>query len=279
MLDIVSLDARNPRAIEESLELITQHDLAGVLALASTDEMTDAFETTEFRVPAYVAVEADGATDDPRSRLSRIGLPTLIDHLADLGHRRFVHIAGPANWSASRNRLRAYEAAVAEHGLRSVAVLHGDWSARSGYHAVADLAELPDATAFIAANDQMALGAMLALKERGRRIPEDVSVVGIDDIPEAEYFDPPLTTLRNDFESQGRAAVYELLARIEAHRRPPGRRAGAAAHRPSLVGSGPGPLSDARRPGTHDGRRPSASGCYFFVFSGTGNVPAVRCAA
>ena len=126
-----------------------------------------------------------------------------------------MHIAGPANWSAARNRLRAYEATVAEHGLRSVAVLHGDWSARSGYHAVADLAELPDATAFVAANDQMALGAMLALKERGFRTPEDVSVVGIDDIPEAEYFDPPLTTLRNDFESQGRAAVYELLARIE----------------------------------------------------------------
>ena len=215
VLDIVSLDARNPRDIEESLELITQHDLAGVLALASTDEMTDAFETTEFRVPAYVAVEADGVTDDPRSRLSRIGLPTLVDHLAGLGHRRFAHIAGPANWSASRNRQRAYEATLAEHGRQSVAVLHGDWSARSGYHAIADLAELPDATAFIAANDQMALGAMLALKERGRRTPEDVSVVGIDDIPEAEYFDPPLTTLRNDFESQGRAAVYELLARIE----------------------------------------------------------------
>ncbi|MGI9822002.1 LacI family DNA-binding transcriptional regulator [Agromyces sp. Marseille-Q5079] len=215
VLDIVSLDARNPRAIEESLGIITQHDLAGVLALASTDEMTAAFETAEFRVPAYVAVEADDAVDDPRSRLSRIGLPALVDHLAGLGHRRFVHIAGPANWSASRNRLRAYEATVTEHGLQSVAVLHGDWSARSGYHAIADLAELPDATAFIAANDQMALGAMLALKERGRRTPDDVSVVGIDDIPEAEFFDPPLTTLRNDFESQGRAAVAELLSRIE----------------------------------------------------------------
>ena len=59
VLDLISLDVRNPRAIEESLELITQHDLAGVLALASTDEMTQAFETTEFRVPAYIDAEAD----------------------------------------------------------------------------------------------------------------------------------------------------------------------------------------------------------------------------
>jgi LacI family transcriptional regulator len=61
----------------------------------------------------------------------------------------------------------------------------------------------------------MALGAMLALKERGLRIPDDVSVVGIDDIPEAAFFDPPLTTLRIDFEAQGRSAVHQLLARIE----------------------------------------------------------------
>ena len=215
VLDIVSLDTRNPSAIEESLALITQHNLAGVLALGVTDEMTREFEATAFRVPAYVAVESDGLSDDPRAVLSRDGMPALIGHLADLGHRRFVHLAGPPEWSASRNRIRAYEAAVAAMGLESVGLLPGDWSARSGYRAIADLAELPAATAIVAANDQMALGAMLALKERGLRIPDDVSVVGIDDIPEAAYLDPPLTTVRNDFETQGRAAVHRLLALIE----------------------------------------------------------------
>jgi LacI family transcriptional regulator len=215
VLDIVSLDTRNPSAIEESLALITQHELAGVLALGVTDEMTKAFEATAFRVPAYVAAESDGLSDDPRAALSRIGLPALISHLAEFGHRRIMHLAGPTEWSASRNRIRAYEAAVEAQGLESIGILHGDWSARSGYRAIAGLAELPDATAFVAANDQMALGAMLALKELGLRIPEDVSVVGIDDIPEAAYFDPPLTTVRNDFETQGRAAMHQLLARIE----------------------------------------------------------------
>lgn len=214
VLDIVSLDTRNPRAIEESLALITQHDLAGVLALAVTDEMTRAFEATAFRVPVYVASESDAAEDDPRGVLSRVGIPTLIRHLADLGHRRLVHIAGPIIWSAARNRIRAYESAIESQGLHSGGILHGDWSAASGYSAIAELTELPDATAFVVANDQMALGAMLALKERGLRIPEDVSIVGVDDIPEAAYFDPPLTTLRNDFEGQGRAAVSQLLTRI-----------------------------------------------------------------
>jgi LacI family transcriptional regulator len=67
----------------------------------------------------------------------------------------------------------------------------------------------------VAANDQTALGAMLALRERGLRVPEDVSVTGVDDIPEAAYFSPPLTTLRVDFASQGRSAVQELLSRID----------------------------------------------------------------
>jgi DNA-binding LacI/PurR family transcriptional regulator len=215
VLDIVSLDTRNPRAIDEALALITQHDLAGVLALAVTDDMTRAFEATSFRVPAYVAAETEGAQDDPRGVLSRVGIPALVTHLAELGHRRLLHIDGPAMWSAARNRISGYESAILSQGLHSAGILHGDWSAASGYRAIADLAVLPDATAYVAGNDQMALGAMLALKERGLRIPQDVSVVGVDDIPEAAYLDPPLTTLRNDFEGQGRAAVFQLLARIE----------------------------------------------------------------
>jgi DNA-binding LacI/PurR family transcriptional regulator len=214
VLDIVSLDSRDPRAIERSLDLIIQHDLAGVLAFAVTDEMTRAFHSAPFRVPAYLAVETDGAFDDSRGVLARVGVPLLIDHLAGLGHRRFVHVAGPSMWSAARNRTLAYTSAVAAAGLHSAGILTGDWSAASGYAAVAGLAVLPDATAFLAANDQMALGVMLALKERGLRIPADASVVGIDDIAEAAYFDPPLTTVRNDFETQGRRAVVTLLARL-----------------------------------------------------------------
>jgi LacI family transcriptional regulator len=216
VLDLVSLDVRNPHAIEESLELITQHELAGVLALASTDEMTRAFGTAEFRVPAYVYTEAD----DSLTEMGQSGIPELIGHLAALGHRTFLHISGPRTWSSSRNRARAYESAIRRGGLRSAGVLEGDWSARSGYETLAHLPELPEATAVVAGNDQMALGAVLALKERGIRIPQDMSVVGIDDVPEAAYFDPPLTTLRLDFETLGRQTLHTLLAQIEGRPAP-----------------------------------------------------------
>jgi LacI family transcriptional regulator len=89
---------------------------------------------------------------------------------------------------------------------------------------------LGGATAIVAANDQMALGAILALTERGLAVPEDVSVTGTDDIPEAAFFRPPLTTLRIDFEAQGKAAVDQLLERI-GHSAP----AASAAPTPLLV--------------------------------------------
>jgi DNA-binding LacI/PurR family transcriptional regulator len=222
VLDLVSLDVEDPRAVEESLELMAQLDLAGVLALSSTDAMTRAFEATRFRVPALIAVasDADGGHTDPAA----VHLHELVGHLADLGHRRLLHIAGPPDWPASRLRVRAYEDAVRDLGLTSVVVLSGDWSARSGYDAIMALPQLPDATAYVAANDQTALGAMLALKERGVRVPEDVSVVGIDDVADAAFFDPPLTTLHLEFEAQGRASVLALIARIE----------GSAGARPDL---------------------------------------------
>ena len=213
VLDLVSLDVEDPRAVEESLELMAQLDLAGVLALSSTDAMTRAFEATRFRVPALIAVasDADGGRTDPAA----VHLHELVGHLADLGHRRLLHIAGPPDWPASRLRVRAYEDAVRDLGLTSVGVLPGDWSARSGYDAIMALPHLPEATAYVAANDQTALGVMLALKERGLRIPDDVSVVGIDDVADAAFFDPPLTTLHLEFEAQGRGSVLALIARIE----------------------------------------------------------------
>ena len=216
VLDLVSLDMRNPHAVEESLQLLTQQDLAGILALGSTDEMSQAFASTRFRVPTYIDVESDDAPDQHRNRLSTVGVPALVDHLVGLGHRRIALIAGPDNWSASRNRTRAFHAALTRHALEAEAVIQGDWSARSGYAAVAEAAGIGAATAVVAANDQTALGAILALKESGRRVPEDVSVVGIDDIPEARFYDPPLTTVHNPFELQGRAALHRLLALIDA---------------------------------------------------------------
>jgi LacI family transcriptional regulator len=214
VLDVVSLDAQDRDSIEESLAQIAPSSLAGVLALASTDEMVRAFSLARFTVPFYVHSEADD-TRLARTDVSRVGIPALLSHLRDLGHRRIAHIAGPSNWSAGRNRARAFADAVEQFGLVHAGELAGDWSARSGYDAIFTLDGLPDASAYVAANDQMAIGAILALKRRGLLVPRDVTVVGIDDLPESAYIDPPLTTLHVDHVARGREAVASLIARIQ----------------------------------------------------------------
>jgi LacI family transcriptional regulator len=219
LLDVITLDVHDPAAIRESIDLALQLDLAGVLALASTDEVTKAVQTATFRVPLYLATDNEKLPSD--SRPGAVGFLAVLRHLADLGHRDVVHIAGPRTWVGARNRAREYEAAVLELGLHSRGVIHGDWSARSGYEAIASLPDELPATAFVAANDQTALGVILALIERGYRVPDDVSVTGVDDTPEAAYFSPPLTTLRLDFTAQGRNVVHQLLALIDGAPPPP----------------------------------------------------------
>jgi LacI family transcriptional regulator len=224
LLDVITLDVHDSAAIRESIDLALQFDLAGVLALSSTDEVTNAVESTTFRVPVYLATGQDKLPP------AASGLFAVLSHLTELGHRDVVHIAGPPDWVGARNRVREYEAAVVELGLNSRGVIHGDWSARSGYEAIASLPPQLPATAFVAANDQTALGVILALNERGFRVPDDVSVTGVDDTPEAAYFSPPLTTLRLDFTAQGRDAVEQLLARIDGVAPPP-----APQRRPELI--------------------------------------------
>jgi len=219
LLDVITLDVHDPAAIRESIDLALQFDLAGVLALSSTDEVTKAVETTTFRVPIYLATGYDKLPADAPP--SANGLLAVLRHLADLGHRDVMHIAGPHAWVGARNRTREYEAAVVELGMRSRGVINGDWSARSGYEAIASLPDDLPATALVAANDQTALGAILALNERGYRVPEDVSVTGVDDTSEAAYYSPPLTTLRLDFTTQGKDAVLQLLALIDGVAPPP----------------------------------------------------------
>lgn len=136
-------------------------------------------------------------------------------HLIDAGHRAICEITGPLEWSGAKQRHDGWLATLAGAGVTPGASVEGAWTAASGCLAARQLLERGEHfTALVVGNDQMALGAIHALREAGRRVPQDVSVVGFDDIPEAAYFDPPLTTLRQDFGALGQQAVELLLARI-----------------------------------------------------------------
>lgn len=211
ILDIIALDVSDRANIEEAIALVNQHEVAGILALASTDELRAAFEGTTFQVPVVIPLEA-GDVDAERPGLRGRASRELVDHLVNLGHRAFLHLAGPEAWVAARNRRHDFEAALSRHGIQLTHVVHGDWSARSGYDAIRSLGADIGSTAILAANDQMAIGAILALTELGLRVPEDVSVTGMDDVPEAAYIRPPLTTIRLEFEEEGRDTFRQLLA-------------------------------------------------------------------
>ncbi|MFV9423311.1 LacI family DNA-binding transcriptional regulator [Microbacterium sp. S1037] len=133
-------------------------------------------------------------------------------HLLALGHDTVHHLAGPRGSFAAAERERGWREALADGGLVAPEPVRGDWTSASGYSAVAGLT---GATAIFVANDQMALGALRALADEGRGVPEDVSVVGFDDIADAAEFRPPLTTVRQDFDALGRRAVVALIAAIE----------------------------------------------------------------
>ncbi|GAA4484512.1 LacI family DNA-binding transcriptional regulator [Microbacterium panaciterrae] len=212
LLDVIALDLGDRDEVDAALNQLLQYDLDGILAFASTDDVKAAFEQIDFGVPALIAAEEED--DQPGASFERPGVGQLVSHLVDLGHKRFLHIAGPLAYSSARNRLRAFETALAHFGLQPAGLTYGDWSARSGCEAIMALASDAIPTAIVAGNDQMALGAMHALTERGLAIPHDVSVTGVDDTPEAPYFTPALTTIRHDFREQGKNALLSLLNEI-----------------------------------------------------------------
>ncbi|MFF1634622.1 LacI family DNA-binding transcriptional regulator [Leifsonia sp. NPDC058248] len=143
-------------------------------------------------------------------------------HLLELGHETVWHVAGPeSSYSASRREL-SWRTTVEAASRPAPPVFRGDWSTASGYEIGLQIARMPEITAVFAANDQMALGVLRALHESGRAVPADVSVVGFDDMPEADSFWPPLTTIRQSFDVVGRRGIEILLAEIEDEQTGPG---------------------------------------------------------
>jgi DNA-binding LacI/PurR family transcriptional regulator len=155
--------------------------------------------SARFRFPVVDTDQAEGA------RLAT-------EHLLGLGHRTVWHVSGPEGSYSAERRRDSWERTLRAHGRDVPPVVPGDWSTDAGYRAGLRLADEPGATAVFAANDQMALGILRALHERGRAVPGEISVVGFDDMAESSSFWPPLTTVHQHFEDVGRHSV-DLLVR------------------------------------------------------------------
>jgi LacI family transcriptional regulator len=193
----------------------------GVIIIAPIQE--DIYEDlTQMCPKPFVKVGAKPGANLPSVIIDQHqGSQMMVQHLIDLGHRHIAEICGPLQWYDAAARHESWLATLRANKLEPGPVTQGDWTAAGGYAAAWELLHTnPQFSALAVANDQMALGAMRALHECGLRIPDDISVTGFDDIPESAFFEPPLTTVRQDFTALGKQSVEYLVEMLRTPEAP-----------------------------------------------------------
>ena len=218
LVSIVSVPSPTRRALRVAVERLRQVAVAGILVVAPQRAAIDTLADLSADIPLVVVGSG------PQEILPAVaidhysGAAAATRHLLELGHRTVFHIAGPADRKDPGPRFAGWRDTLVTAGVDIPLPMVGDWSADVGYELGRRLAVRREVTAVFAANDQMALGVLRALSEAGRRVPDDVSVVGFDGIPQGEFFSPPLTTVRQNFAEMGRRSLDLLLSEIEAGR-------------------------------------------------------------
>ncbi len=214
-ISIVSLLSLDRGSVLDAVERLRAQGVGGILVIAPQTVAAHAVSQLPNDIPV-VAVEAGPAEGVPVVTVDQVaGAELATRHLLELGHKTVWHIAGPDDWLEAQQRTAGWRSTLEAAGAPVPPVLVGDWSPGSGYELGRRLAADPEVTAVFAGNDPMALGLLRALHEEGRELPGELSVVGFDDCPEAAFFTPPLTTIRQDFMEVGRRALTLMLEEIE----------------------------------------------------------------
>ncbi len=201
------------RTIDAGVVDLLAQGVDALCLIAPRSSSLDLLRRRPLGLPILVVKEGVDAENLTAAVDQRAGARAAVGHLIDLGHRVILHLAGPPDWFDAQARSEAWRAELVAAGLEVHEPAIGDWSSDSGY-VFGRTHDLGEATAVFVANDQMALGVIHGLAERGIRVPEDVSVVGFDDLPDAKHFLPPLTTVRQDFAALGRAVIQALVRAV-----------------------------------------------------------------
>ncbi|WP_254703578.1 LacI family DNA-binding transcriptional regulator [Pseudarthrobacter sp. C4D7] len=214
-VSVAALREVNREAILDAVRHFLDQSVDGIVVIVPHLETLAALAALPIPVPV-VAVGPNGNDTVGGVKVDqRRGAELAVGHLIGQGHVRIGHVAGPQDWIDAVARADGWRAALESAGLEADLIMEGDWSAGSGYGIGRRLAADRSATALFVGNDQMALGVLRALNEAGIRVPQDVSVVGFDDQPEAGYFSPPLTVVRQDFEELGRKCMDMMLTAFD----------------------------------------------------------------
>jgi DNA-binding LacI/PurR family transcriptional regulator len=225
-VSVVSLKQITEDAVGEAIERLTTQSVDGIVVVAPLRSAAAALSAIGTELPAVI-VEGGSAPGLASVYVDQAtGARLVTRHLLDRGATTVWHVAGPSNWIEAENRVVGWREELKRAGVSVHKPMRGDWSPRSGYEAGRRLARGKRLDAVFVGNDQMALGLLRAFHEAGIRVPEDVLVAGFDDVPEAAYYTPPLTTVRQDFATVGRRSVELLLEQVAS---------GPSARRQSVV--------------------------------------------
>jgi DNA-binding LacI/PurR family transcriptional regulator len=210
----VAIDNNSPESWAEGIEHLRRIGIEGLVCIAIKKEALE-LATKSYRNIPIVAIdteEVEGATTIGID--NHFGAVEATKHLIELGHKNILHMSGPKDSIEAQARLAGYQETMLKNDLQPV-ILQGDWSSATGLRLGVDLnLTQSKITAVFSANDQMALGLFKAMRLKGVSIPEDLSVIGFDDVPEAPYFSPPITTMLQDFNRLGEAAMELLIFKL-----------------------------------------------------------------
>ncbi|WP_432495634.1 LacI family DNA-binding transcriptional regulator [Kineococcus auxinigenes] len=241
-----------PATVEEAFQELRGQSVDGAIAVVPEDASQAAVAAASATFPCVLAPGLDGA-GVPDAYWGEVAAARRVtEHLLELGHRTVHHVGGPVDWAESRARSTGWRTALVEAMRVVPRPVRGDWTAASGYRAGREVLAA-GATAVFCGNDHMAVGVVRAVSESGLSVPGDVSVAGFDDVPEAAYLNPPLTTVHQDFTEIGRRCVRVLLGRLARRVVEPGPLHPALVVRastgpPPATGDTPGQVRGEREP-------------------------------
>lgn len=214
-LTLMSLGTFSDRTLQSAFARLNESAIDAAILLLEI-EGTDEIHLLDLPYERLVVVDSNVAGRYPVVDTDQAsGTTAAMEHLYGLGHRHIQHVTGPENSYSSGHRVEAWRTYLMGRGLTVPEPVRGDWTAESGYAAGARIAESGGVTAVFVSNDEMALGLMRAFGARGIRVPEDISVVGFDDIALSAQFPTPLTTVHQDFAEVGRRCVAEVIRQIQ----------------------------------------------------------------
>ena len=216
-VNMASWQEGSSEQLVNAVERLANQAVEGVAIIADRPVAAAALEQMVARIPITVVMSGELANPSIGSvELDQeFGARLATEHLLQLGHRRIVHLTGRLGAYDARARLAGWQKTMLAAGIHDAQHAEGDFLAGSGFRLtqeILDAGEHP--TAIFAGNDQMAMGVLSALAQRNVQVPDDISVVGFDDIAGSEYLVPSLTTVRQDFVALGRTSVEMLLGML-----------------------------------------------------------------